>query len=481
MQSHSHSHSSSIPNPYLPFPTPATPSTLSSSQNQPPPFHFNQSTSTSATGRHASTGSSRDNNMEYSDSDQSDGEEDKVEKDKLEIRREKNRVKQRNLRLRRANHIADLERNLSTARADHAALQNAYATIQQHEANLQGWIHDLESALFRNGLASDVEALRRIWTDRESKLQRQSQSRQSSMSHQHPPQHQHQHAAGGDSLSTLARAASSIPGPSSGDSRMIYNNSRPTLPRPSSFSSRPFENPYPTPEIAWGSQMHEYLHAPDLEKKRKRESDYGPPPNYPTHRPTAHPMAGRMSESNIHTLPPIQPFSHSSHTSPAVRPLSAPHSQPQPALTTTTSGSGASTPGHNVSPRSIRISDLLSPHPRQSEPLPRSASTDMLTSARQDLVDEVNEREGWSGLREDKEGEISPKRFAEVSETGTKLPPMRFYKVDGGGGGDQKLRSEFGDREREISPKTRLSPPPSRGNDDLPMKLEPVPETRARA
>ncbi|KAK8847684.1 hypothetical protein IAR55_005543 [Kwoniella newhampshirensis] len=471
---HPHPHTS-IPHPYLPLPSPATPGTSSASHRQYPPFHYPTSTS----GRHASTGSSRDNNMEYSESEGSDGDDDKAEKNKLEIRREKNRVKQRNLRQRRANHIADLERNLSNARSDHAALQTSYVMLEQREANLQGWIHDLESALFRNGLAGDVEGLRRIWAERDSKEQRQSQSRPVSIqSHQ---QHQ-QHHAGGDPLSTLARAASSMPGPSSSDSRMMYNNSRPTLPRPSSFSSRPFENPYPTPEIAWGSQMHEYMTTPDMEKKRKRDSlypDYGGPSNHPSSRPIVHPMAGRMSESNVHTLPPIQPYSHSSQSSPAVRPLSAPHSQAQPTLTTTTSGSGDSTPGQNVSPRSIRISDLVSPRPQLGESLPRSASTsgsgEMLSALRQDRGGHIG-REGWSGPREEKEADLTPKSLAVVSEPGIRLPSMKFYDV---GGVDRKPHSEYHDREREISPKTRLSPPPSRGSDGSSLKVESALEARA--
>lgn len=101
---------------------------------------------------------------------------------------------------------------MANLKSDNTALQNALSVSQQHESNLQGWIHDLESVLFRNGLASDVEGLRRIWSDRELKRSRPSIGGLP-MNPAYPPPIQQQ--APIDPLSTLARAASQLPTPSS--------------------------------------------------------------------------------------------------------------------------------------------------------------------------------------------------------------------------------------------------------------------------
>ncbi|XAO27782.1 hypothetical protein I312_106644 [Cryptococcus bacillisporus CA1280] len=374
-----------------PFPTPATPGhkdpfqfappnlhpppdmhlSQQSSRSQPqqshtqqqshpshPPRHASNSHSASSS-RHGSHAQSSHNHYSETDSEQDD---DKVEKDKLEIRREKNRVKQRNLRLRRANHIADLERDVANLKSDNTALQNALSVSQQHESNLQGWIHDLESVLFRNGLAGDVEGLRRIWSDRELKRGRPSIGGLP-MNPAYPPPIQQQ--APIDPLSTLARAASQLPTPSSNmypstqlpPNQPIVNpnGDRPTLPRPSSFS-RPYENPYPTPDVAWSTQMHDYIHPEaalqaqeggDLKRRRVEEwQPYGiagrPPPQ-------ATAMTGRRSDT---ILPPIQPLAGPSAEPP--RPPSAPNAKDPQRFQ-------EGEKGEKVSPRLIRISDLVSP------------------------------------------------------------------------------------------------------------------------
>ncbi|WWC86585.1 uncharacterized protein L201_001462 [Kwoniella dendrophila CBS 6074] len=349
-----------------------------------PNINHNLHSSSSSSRRPSAASSSRANHHhhqhhEYIDSE-SDGDDDKVEKDKLEIRREKNRVKQRNLRLRRANHIADLEKNLATIRAEHASLQSSFNQLHQRENALQGWVHDLESALFRNGMAAEVETLRRIWADRDASKAPLQHPSEIPHPYNAPPEIHHQlptpsGSSAVDPLSTLAKAAFAAPpgsnnGPEYSERRMSHQSinsdaSKPTLPRPSSFS-KPFENPYPTPEIGWGSQMHEWVQTPqqDYDKKRRRDSyiaDYPPPPP-PSSRPGLHPMSGRLSESNVHTLPPIQSYRQSSPAS--GRPLSAPYQyqgrQSAPiSATPSVPGTG------NISPRSIRISDLVSPRASQ--------------------------------------------------------------------------------------------------------------------
>ncbi|WVF69477.1 hypothetical protein IAT40_004254 [Kwoniella sp. CBS 6097] len=458
-------------NPYRPFPSPATPNTISSPHKSHPSYGFpsvpnhdqhlpshshshshsqppTQSLATMHTARHASAGSSRMNHPDYSESE-SDGDEDKVEKDKLELRREKNRVKQRNLRLRRANHISELERNLSVLRAEHASIQSSCSHLQQRENNLQGWVHDLESALFRNGLAGEVETLRRIWADRDPvKGSRGSVSRPPPPGpiHSHPqvmtPTQSHAQPPA-DPLSTLARAAaSSVPGSSAGprppmldgaDRRASYSSQggsdrRPNLPRPSSFSSRGFENPYPTPDLGWGSQMNEWMHQPDHEKKRKRDSmsEY-----LPSGRPAVHPMSGRMSESNVNTLPPIQPHSQSS---PSLRPLSAPYtSQPPPPLSAVATAS-TSASASNVSPKSIRISDLLSPRPSfVTEPQLTSASTsfsgsEYLPEARHLIDHRASRGEGWSRRSSTGDLSVNTPNSPSRQRPGDEHPPARVER-----------------------------------------------------
>ncbi|GFZ44389.1 hypothetical protein JCM24511_02111 [Saitozyma sp. JCM 24511] len=90
--------------------------------------------------------------------------EDKKEKSKLENRREKNRVKQRKLRMRRANHIVELETSITSLRSEHTSLQSALSVSQQREAHLESRIRDLGSALFSDGLSGEADGTRRAWS-----------------------------------------------------------------------------------------------------------------------------------------------------------------------------------------------------------------------------------------------------------------------------------------------------------------------------
>ncbi|OCF38264.1 hypothetical protein I317_07978 [Kwoniella heveanensis CBS 569] len=356
--------------------------------------------------------------------------------------------------VRRANHIAELERNLSNLRAEHASIQNTCSHLQQREINLQQWIHDLETALFRNGLAGEVETLRRIWADRDTakgprgsiSLPPPPQTQTQTQTPNHPPSQgltpiQPHGQPPVDALSTLARAAvSSVPGSSSEarrpslsntDRRASYSSQggsdrRPNLSRPSSFSSRGFENPYPTPDLGWGSQMNEWMHQPDHEKKRKRDSmsEF-----MPSGRPTVHPMAGRMSESNVNTLPPIQPYSQSS---PSLRPLSAPYtSQPPPPLSAIP-GSSATASASNVSPKSIRISDLLSPRPSfVTEPQLLSATTSFsgsehIPDGRYMIDRQVSRDDGWSRRGSKAESSVNTPKSDSWLGLGEDHPPARI-------------------------------------------------------
>ncbi|KAL7422045.1 hypothetical protein Q5752_003818 [Cryptotrichosporon argae] len=81
----------------------------------------------------------------------------------LEVKREKNRIKQRNLRERRANHVADLEQTVSRlqkAVREHAA---RLAAAGAREDALVGYARALESALVAAGSEDDAAALRRAW------------------------------------------------------------------------------------------------------------------------------------------------------------------------------------------------------------------------------------------------------------------------------------------------------------------------------
>ncbi|WVO14927.1 hypothetical protein L204_102567 [Cryptococcus depauperatus] len=366
-----------------PFPTPATPAHKDPFQYPPPglhPSHHLSQPPPHQAQRHPSHPHSADSSRRgsqahsshhpYSETD-SEGDEDKVEKDKLELRREKNRVKQRNLRLRRANHIADLERDVSTLKSEKTVLQNALSLSQQRENNFSGWIHDLESALFRNGLAGEVEGLRRIWSDRDLKRARGSLGAVQGVGSPF------QGASMPDPLSTLARAASQLPGPASAMPNGVMPSptvllasqsgadvSRPMLPRPSSFS-RPYENPYPTPDVSWGSQPHEYI--PDTletelnDSKRKRSNEWEP---YGYSRPPSQTNAmQRQTEADVNTLPPIQPLACDLSRS-------APQSQSQTQQVhhrDAKEQKDRAERGERVSPRLIRISDLVSPrHSRET-------------------------------------------------------------------------------------------------------------------
>ncbi|OCF71021.1 hypothetical protein I204_08257 [Kwoniella mangroviensis CBS 8886] len=485
---HPHPYPSRSPYPPLSPATPITPSITSPSpQKQHPPYGFTPSSINMNVSighlhpppphhhgsRNDSITSTRShsNHAEYSESE-SEGEDGKVEKDKLELRREKNRVKQRNLRLRRANHIAELERNLTNIRADHSSLQSSFAHLQQRENNLQGWVHDLEFALFRNGLAAEVETLRRIWADRESNKPTQLPPPPPPSSSQHVsiPHHALPTPSGppsADPLSTLARAASSMPPgsePASGypEARMSYpppsaRETRPTLPRPTSFSRPPFENPYPTPELQWGSQMNEWVQAPPLassesDKKRKRDpyaADYPPPPppHHSTLRPGLHPMSGRLSESNIHTLPPIQSYRQTSPTS--ARPTSAPYQSERhsvPISASTSSGTG------NVSPRSIRISDLVSPKPSHTDHILPSLSTSLtatelthpsIPESKRQLEMLTNREGGWN-RRSSSKGDLSVTGDGEGSSISewNQTPPFEILQTENRGRGSSHLEIE---------------------------------------
>ncbi|WVR04876.1 hypothetical protein IAU60_001888 [Kwoniella sp. DSM 27419] len=414
---------------------------------------------------------------EYSDSDSDNegatGGGGKLEKDKLELRREKNRVKQRNLRLRRANHIADLERNLSSLRAENAAQLAAQAQMQQRETSLQGWVHDLESALFRNGLAGEVETLRRIWSEREVIKRPHPRGVPDVRTHGSdvlgrrpslpvPAQGQGPRIATPvDPLSTLAKAASSVPGSTPGSAGPSMNHDvrrssyssmsgldRHSLSRPG--SSRGFDNPYPTPEISWGSQMSDYMAVPEVDKKRKRGSwsdQLGASGSASGSgvggRPLPHPMSGRMSESAVHTLPPLQAYSAPASAS---RPLSAPYANqaPPPPLSAQTPAGQAGTPSatSNVSPRSMRISDLISPRASTAtEPALASARTSFSGSELPELRGGRESRDDLVGWRADE----SPDLALGLSN---KLPPMRFFDRHPVGSPPMP---------KDVSPKTRMN------------------------
>ncbi|RSH95794.1 hypothetical protein EHS25_000886 [Saitozyma podzolica] len=90
--------------------------------------------------------------------------EDKKGKSKLENRREKNRLKQRKLRMRRANHIVELETSITSLRSEHTSLQSAFSVSQLREAHLESRIRDLGSTLFSDGLSGEIDATRRAWS-----------------------------------------------------------------------------------------------------------------------------------------------------------------------------------------------------------------------------------------------------------------------------------------------------------------------------
>ncbi|WVQ80105.1 hypothetical protein IAT38_002206 [Cryptococcus sp. DSM 104549] len=406
-----------------------------------------------------STGSSRRNSHGhhhgYSESE-SEGEEDKAERDKLELRREKNRVKQRNLRLRRANHIADLERDVSNLKSEAAGLRETLHQYSNREAVLQHWVHDLESALFQKGGAGEVESLRRMWGDRDMGMRARGSigapgaavggvggvgglgpANVGPMPGVYPPQPAVHQMPPADPLSTLARAASSIPqtnsaapayphappqhqllptpAPSTSVSASAsaqssaggdpYAAGRPSLPRPPSFSSRPFDNPYPTPDLPWGSQLHDYMQHPvtgapmpphqqpqpheiggDLKRKRSNEWDYagmaaagfaasvaGANANGQG-RPSS--RGGVNGMGNMHTLPPLHTYGPGAGTDVHGRPLSAhghaaqqtpQQQQQQPMSAVSVDGQGqGQVQGErkSSSPKLLRIADLMSPSQR---------------------------------------------------------------------------------------------------------------------
>ncbi|KAK1920727.1 hypothetical protein DB88DRAFT_520194 [Papiliotrema laurentii] len=246
------------------------------------------------------------------DDDYASGDE---EMTKLEVRREKNRVKQRNLRLRRANHIAELEAADSTLRTELATLQAHLQDSQQRETNLTACLHDLDSVLFAHNLSahslsSEVNQLRRIWA------------------HVFGPNLPTLRSS--DPLATLATAAS----PAASASRSAGAASPEADARLSVDAI-----PSPTPTMHWDSQVtHPWpvLGIATEDRKRKREEEEVFRRDAPL--PSAH------------ELPSIQPFDEDTE---------------RPSSFATASDSSAN-PSQNiaVSPRShdrLAVFNLLSP------------------------------------------------------------------------------------------------------------------------
>ncbi|BEI90947.1 uncharacterized protein CcaverHIS019_0310170 [Cutaneotrichosporon cavernicola] len=106
-------------------------------------------TSSHAMARHSSCNSSEDDQ--------------EAARSALEIRREKNRVKQRNLRQRRATQMADLETTVNTLRSKAHDLEDRLSMLEAREASLQAWVRELESAMIAQGHREQVDTLRRVW------------------------------------------------------------------------------------------------------------------------------------------------------------------------------------------------------------------------------------------------------------------------------------------------------------------------------
>ncbi|RXK41895.1 hypothetical protein M231_00894 [Tremella mesenterica] len=145
----------------------------------------------------------------YEDEEEYDSSGDEIEKRKLESRREKNRVKQRNLRQRRAEHISGLEKTVAALQKENSSLSSSLSETQSRENKLHSWVKDLENALYRNNLSSEVESYRRIWTP---VLQRRPSTMSNMTINSNPiGMNVNMSMGNNDPLSTLAQAAASIP------------------------------------------------------------------------------------------------------------------------------------------------------------------------------------------------------------------------------------------------------------------------------
>ncbi|WWC63726.1 uncharacterized protein I303_106331 [Kwoniella dejecticola CBS 10117] len=105
--------------------------------------------------------SSSDLYMEDADPKSSEGTRSFAGDAKRNIVRERNRVKQRNLRARRSTHAAQMEQNLAVLQNECAALKIRLQQLQDERENLLAWGYELQAALFQNGLASEVDRIRR--------------------------------------------------------------------------------------------------------------------------------------------------------------------------------------------------------------------------------------------------------------------------------------------------------------------------------
>ncbi|KLT41327.1 hypothetical protein CC85DRAFT_303400 [Cutaneotrichosporon oleaginosum] len=124
----------------------------------------------------------------------------------LEIRREKNRIKQRNLRQRRATQMADLETTVNSLRNKAHDVEDRLNMLEAREASLQAWVRELENAMIAQGHREQVDTLRRVWGQSAGMM----------------PAPHHPHALSGvtdntgsrvDPLATLASAASTFQNP----------------------------------------------------------------------------------------------------------------------------------------------------------------------------------------------------------------------------------------------------------------------------
>lgn len=214
--------------------------------------------------------------------------------------------------VRRQTQLEDLSATNAELNAKVAALQ---ATIDQQragEGRLKGWVSDLESTLIRHNLGYEMDAIRHRWT------------MDTSMGTSTRPRRVTEPIF--DPLGTLANAAVSRGPP------------QPSVIRPrGSFDSYPYPGPAPS---LFTSQPQEHLG-----QKRKRQ------PSYPIHPATLPPInQPRMEQPRLTRAPThsaLQEHFPPEWTGP--RPSTAPQTAPYE-LT-------------EASPRTIRISDLLSPLP----------------------------------------------------------------------------------------------------------------------
>ncbi|KAL1408820.1 hypothetical protein Q8F55_005634 [Vanrija albida] len=160
---------------------------------------------------------------------------DPIARSALEIRREKNRIKQRNLRLRRANQMADLEQTVGSMRSTTLDLESQIQALEAREASLTAWVRDLEAALVAHGHREHVESLRRMWGSNLANAVPPSSAMDMHSAHHiaGPPSSSASRPNGSsssssvDPLSTLASAASSYrPQPRRWDTRDMEQHDR---------------------------------------------------------------------------------------------------------------------------------------------------------------------------------------------------------------------------------------------------------------